>query len=439
MKKPALPSSLNAITQSQFQFALIVACSLAAPRIVLSQGYFQDFSAIFGPGTPTLIGGSPYATSNQTGRASELIQQGGEESTEGYFRIARESPDTANVMAFDWDNSSSTENKTTASFDFRALDSDGIRSQGGFAVLLLPTNEYGETGANFGDFGPYEDPNLQGALGIGFDTFNNDIEPQDEPEGMAPVGNHVSVHFDGEKLSQENFERAEFDLVTDDPGVWHRSEISIDGDDFTLTLIDGVDGTRHTLTVTVDLLSTTGNFRPAFAARTGGAADNYDIDNFFMRSIDPCDFDGDGSLGEGDVNILSAAIANGDQDPKFDVNSDGAVDVSDLNFFIGDETKLHTWIGDVNLDGELSTGDLIQMFENGKYETGDPALWSDGDVNGDGVFDSGDLVAALADGGFELGPKWVPSNAVPEPVGRLLPVVVLTTIAIRRRTSRHAE
>lgn len=53
--------------------------------------------------------------------------------------------------------------------------------------------------------------------------------------------------------------------------------------------------------------------------------------------------------------------------------------------------------GDVNLDGEFGTADLVQIFARGEYEDDieGNSTWADGDWNGDGEFDSQDLVIAL--------------------------------------------
>jgi hypothetical protein len=56
--------------------------------------------------------------------------------------------------------------------------------------------------------------------------------------------------------------------------------------------------------------------------------------------------------------------------------------------------------GDANLDGRFDQQDLIQVFQAGKYETGQPATLSEGDFDGDGRFDSSDLVAAMQAGTY---------------------------------------
>lgn len=146
----------------------------------------------------------------------------------------------------------------------------------------------------------------------------------------------------------------------------------------------------------------------------------------------PGDFDGDGTLGLGDVETLRAAIEAGSDNQAFDVNADQQVNNGDLTFFVTE--TLNSWIGDANLDGEFNSGDFVQVFTTGKFETVDPANWSEGDWNADGLFNSSDFVAAFADGGFEAGPK--PAAQVPEPTGILLLTICCGAVIARLRRSR---
>ena len=106
----------------------------------------------------------------------------------------------------------------------------------------------------------------------------------------------------------------------------------------------------------------------------------------------------------------------------FDLNQDGVIDNKDHRIWVH-EIKI-TWYGDANLDGDFGEGDIVLMFQAGKFETGLSATWQQGDFNGDGVFGSSDLVTAFIDGGFERGPR----NGVvvvPEPELPLLWVLCL--------------
>lgn len=151
--------------------------------------------------------------------------------------------------------------------------------------------------------------------------------------------------------------------------------------------------------------------------------------------IDPAyggDLDHDGVITSADKDMLTAAIAAGQTNPLLDIDGDGGtLDFDDLEMMVRDVAN--TWFGDANCDGEFNSGDLVDVFVAGVYETGAPAVWSTGDFNGDGVFDTGDLVIALADGGYNQGPRSA-TAAVPEPASMLLAAVGFALLAARRRS-----
>ena len=141
------------------------------------------------------------------------------------------------------------------------------------------------------------------------------------------------------------------------------------------------------------------------------------------------DFDGDGMLSASDIDQLSLAILDGEDNPDFDLNNDGKVDLMDRSVWIEDMRR--TWIGDANMDGEFNSGDMVEVFRAGKYESPQPATWAQGDWDGDRRFDSRDLIEAFKDGGFEMGPKTV--VAIPEPSSAIMLIAALTGLAVRRR------
>lgn len=57
-------------------------------------------------------------------------------------------------------------------------------------------------------------------------------------------------------------------------------------------------------------------------------------------------------------------------------------------------------VGDSDHDGAFGTGDLVEVFQEGKFETGEEASFDQGDWNGDGFFDTSDLVYAFQNGGY---------------------------------------
>jgi hypothetical protein len=142
----------------------------------------------------------------------------------------------------------------------------------------------------------------------------------------------------------------------------------------------------------------------------------------------PGDYNRDGSLDVLDLNLQTEAIATGNL--EFDENNDDLVNYDDRYIWVHDYKK--TWIGDADLNGEFSSGDLVKVFVAGKYETGGEANWDEGDWNGDGVFESDDMIAAFVDGGYEQGPLPPAVSAVPEPAGALLLLAGLMGLCWRR-------
>ena len=112
------------------------------------------------------------------------------------------------------------------------------------------------------------------------------------------------------------------------------------------------------------------------------------------------DVDQNGEVNADDIDQLCLAIALGGGEKIFDFNRDGAVDLLDHEFIIGD--ILNTSIGDANLDGRFDSTDFVEIFVAGQYEDDETrnSGWATGDWNCDGEFDSGDLVAAFVAGSF---------------------------------------
>ena len=142
------------------------------------------------------------------------------------------------------------------------------------------------------------------------------------------------------------------------------------------------------------------------------------------------DYSGDGILRIDDLDLLTTAIHTGSAETVYDVDQSGVVDLQDRKSWVTDLKQ--TWIGDANLDGEFSSGDLVSVFAAGTYEADVNAGWATGDFDGNGKFESGDLTDALADGGYEQGPRAAVS-AVPEPAAWLMQMTCYIGIAIRRR------
>ena len=148
------------------------------------------------------------------------------------------------------------------------------------------------------------------------------------------------------------------------------------------------------------------------------------------------DFDSSGVLDLPDIDALTQQSASGNNVAEYDLTGDALVDTLDVNYWISD--LFNSWIGDANLDGEFTSGDLVNVLSSGTYEADVDSVWSQGDFNGDGRTNSGDLVAALAGGGYEVGPPAAVAT-VPEPgtLSMLTSLIVCTSFGYRRCLSKR--
>ncbi len=142
------------------------------------------------------------------------------------------------------------------------------------------------------------------------------------------------------------------------------------------------------------------------------------------------DFNGDGMFDCIDVDSLVFEIVNQTGAGDFDLNTDGVVDVSDLDEWLSiagaaelpsGNPFLH---GDANLDGVVDGLDF-NAWNAHKFTA--VAAWCSGDFSADGIVDGGDFIIWNANK-FQSADAL---NAVPEPGGICL--VALMAIAPRRR------
>jgi hypothetical protein len=143
----------------------------------------------------------------------------------------------------------------------------------------------------------------------------------------------------------------------------------------------------------------------------------------------PGDFNLNGARDVDDIDLLTAGVNAGDV--SFDLDGDGDADADDRVYFV--QTLSNTFFGDSNFDGEFNSADFVTVFVPAKYETGQPATFSEGDWNGDGKFDSADFVTAFVGAGYESGPRDGGLMVVPEPSGIILFFVGFLGMFVRRR------
>jgi hypothetical protein len=177
----------------------------------------------------------------------------------------------------------------TAELDVR-FTSQGGNPADGFAMLFLPTSQYGVSGPGTGLSYVAEEPNVPNTFALGFDLY---------PEATQ---NDVSVHF-GSEIANVNLTPAGINL---DAGVFHHVKLDL--------VADGDAGSRVTVTITPDIFGNPGvpftpidnvlipalrpyESRVEFAGRTGGLNLSADVDNLRLvySSDTTSDFDGPGT------------------------------------------------------------------------------------------------------------------------------------------------
>jgi hypothetical protein len=376
------------------------------------------------PPNPPLVGGTPY-TEFQGGEDPpvRLISDGGATGEQpAHMQLTSQAGNLLNSIAFD--KTSDVADNIQASFKMR-MEAGGTPADG-VSFLLLDAGLYGDDGELNAGFS--EEPNLAGALAIGFDNYDN-----------AETGgnNHVSLHWDGAQVG-ENFaiDPAEFALVN---GEWNDIQViatEVEGGmNVTVVITDGSDGSVITpfLDEFVPGASFPDSARAAFGARTGGANSFQLIDDVLISWTGGGgllgDFNLNGSLDLPDINDLTGQSASGANTATYDLNGDALVNEGDIGVWIND--LFNSWVGDANLDGEFNSADLVNVLASGTYEADIDSVWETGDFNGDGRTTSGDLVSALAGGGYEAGPRAAVA-AVPEPAGCTL-LLLGSLMFVRRR------
>ncbi len=138
-----------------------------------------------------------------------------------------------------------------------------------------------------------------------------------------------------------------------------------------------------------------------------------------VRVLTAPDFNDDGVVDHGDVDLFCAAMRSAEPDRRFDFTGDGVVDESDRDQFI--LRMLDSTYGDANLDGMFNSSDLVQVFVQGEYEDGmdNNSGWADGDWDCDGEFSTSDLVLAFQSGNY-LAAVEAPTSIALAPAARIV-------------------
>ncbi len=104
------------------------------------------------------------------------------------------------------------------------------------------------------------------------------------------------------------------------------------------------------------------------------------------RGVDGGDFNGDSTTDATDIDMLMAAIRDGNNAAAYDLDLSGTVDSADLDMMV--QGILNTNYGDYDLNGVVDGNDLAAVTGN-IFQTG--TGWATGDFNGDGATDVSDF------------------------------------------------
>ena len=129
-----------------------------------------------------------------------------------------------------------------------------------------------------------------------------------------------------------------------------------------------------------------------------------------------------------DLDLQAEAMVAGGPVAIYDLNTDGTVDFGDREAWLHDLKRV--WVGDSDLSGEFNSGDFVQVFAAGKYETGRPPRGMR--VTGAVIRYStwAISVAVFADGGYEAGPRPAAVRAIPEPNSLTLSLLSLAGLTL---------
>ena len=140
---------------------------------------------------------------------------------------------------------------------------------------------------------------------------------------------------------------------------------------------------------------------------------------------DAGDLDGNEIIEFGDIDLLAAQI-RGDQEPRFDLNADGLVDLKDQSTLV--EDFLGTQPGDADLDGVVAFPDFLTLSAN----FGGSGGWVEGDFDASGDITFSDFL--ILSNNFSPETK---AAAVPEPTCiQVVFAAACCFVAFDRRRSR---
>ncbi len=240
------------------------------------------------------------------------------------------------------------------------------------------------------------------------------------------------IIFRGDGLTdQTNLETMTLTQLDPDSDVY--VEFSLEGDQLTATAFDMAGGTMWGSVTATDSTYAGGvSGFLAFDSLGGPLAATYDdiASRAIVSATLDCDSDGDADCDLTDIDAMYAAF--GSSTPaKFDFDGSGTIGEGDIDGWLAaasvpENTALldpsdELVKGDLDFNGDVTSMDLGAMLNNFGATSG--VNWGDGDLNGDDQVNSSDLGLLLNRFGFTSATSASSVSSVPEPEG--LPVGML--------------
>lgn len=140
------------------------------------------------------------------------------------------------------------------------------------------------------------------------------------------------------------------------------------------------------------------------------------------------DLNRDALVTAADIDLLSAAVRDGNTDDLYDLNADGNVDDSDRVFWV--ETLATTFLGDADLNRQVDFADFLTLSDHYLQLGG----WAEGDFDGNGLVELADFLALTTN----YGQSKVVTTSVPEP-SHSLSIVCVSILSFAKRRRRLIE
>ncbi len=252
-----------------------IAAFVAAPSLALAANTFQDFSADF-PAPPL----PPAQVLTNVAHLEPGSLNGGTDGSVNFLRLVNDGvAGTGQAGLNQVPSNVGPYNQLVFEFDIRM--NDPVTGADGFSFAYLPVANHGSAGA-----APAlgEEPNLAGALGVGFDTWNNsDADDNDPARGNGSLPDSLSIHWNGAQIGLS------LDMVTAGlPEAWLENDatkhvlisLTPTGADQIIDLQVFEPSTGLTATMSRTAIGMPQyDGRIGFSGRVGGENQNQDIDN----------------------------------------------------------------------------------------------------------------------------------------------------------------